>query len=385
MAGTTLATVAARPVMTSPATVLIVAPSGRALATSARRGGFVPLIADFFGDQDTLAQAHAHRRLPSGPSIGMQVDEVVEALEGLSLGREPVGVVCGSGFEDRPSLLAEIARRWRLIGNAADVVARVKDPIMLAELCRDCGIPHPSISLARPADANGWLMKRHGGAGGQHVKTEFGDHSIEKHYVQRRVPGTPVGALILANRLHARVLGFSAQWPSPAADQPFRYGGAVTPAPIARSTADALAQAVQRLIALVPLVGLNSVDFLVDGNEFWLLEINPRPGATLDIFEPEDGSLFARHVDACRGLLEARPAARNGARAGAIVYAEQDIVVPALEWPGWVADRSHAGTFICAGDPLCTVRAAAATADEARRLVARRREAILARMCEKAA
>ncbi|MGA6998581.1 MAG: tetrahydromethanopterin C1 transfer protein, partial [Pseudolabrys sp.] len=34
--------------------VLIAAASGRALAAGARRAGYVPLVVDGFGDQDTL-------------------------------------------------------------------------------------------------------------------------------------------------------------------------------------------------------------------------------------------------------------------------------------------------------------------------------------------
>ncbi len=36
--------------------VLIAATSGRALAASARRAGYRPLVADFFGDHDTIAR-----------------------------------------------------------------------------------------------------------------------------------------------------------------------------------------------------------------------------------------------------------------------------------------------------------------------------------------
>src|SRR5438105_11965109 len=75
-------------------TVLIVAASGRALAASARRGGFTPLVADFFGDQDTLALAPAHRRLTSGLVAGMQAGEVLAALSALADGADPIGVVC---------------------------------------------------------------------------------------------------------------------------------------------------------------------------------------------------------------------------------------------------------------------------------------------------
>jgi predicted ATP-grasp superfamily ATP-dependent carboligase len=365
--------------------VLIAAPSGRALAASARRGGYRPLVVDYFGDQDTLAVAEAHHRLSDGLSVGMTLDALMPALEAVAQGRRPIGVVCGSGFEDRPKLLAAIAQRWPLIGNAPDVVARTKDPNALADLCRTLGIPHPDISFERPTDADGWLTKRWGGAGGQHVAHIVHDAAPPGRYFQRRLPGTPVSAMILADGSHAAVLGFSTQWASPTAAQPYRFGGAVAPADVEPVMADVVAQAIRRLVAAVPLVGLNSADFLVDADRFWLLEINPRPGATLDIFAPEDGSLFALHVDACRGVLAPERGPLTRARASAIVYAEQDIRVPPLDWPDWTADRPHTGSTIHAGEPLCTVLASAATPDEARRLVARRSEAILSSMCVRAA
>lgn len=367
-------------------TVLIVAASGRALAASARRGGFTPLVVDFFGDQDMVAIARAHRRLKSGCMAGMQPDEVLDALAALAQGARPAGVVCGTGFEDRPGLLAEIARRFRLIGNGPNIVARVKDPIALAELCRDCGIHHPATSLAPPADATGWLAKRRGGAGGRHVTVGLGRGRGEAVYFQRRVDGTPVSALFLANGDRAMVLGFSSQWSAATPHHPFRYGGAATPAALEPSTAVALAAAVQRLIGAVSLVGLNSVDFLVARERFWLIEINPRPGATLDIFAPERGSLFALHVDACRGAFPAHAPACAGARASAIVYAKHDIpLMPAVDWPDWTADRPPVGTSIRAGGPLCTVLSAAPTAGAARELVVRRIGTVLSWMAERAA
>jgi len=365
--------------------VLIVAASGRALAASARRGGFNPLVADFFADQDTVAVAHACRRLDSGWRNGMQAREVLDALTALAAGRHPVGIVCGTGFEDRTALLAQIAERWPLIGNAPAVVARVKDPLALAALCRDCGIRHPDVSL-QPADASGWLEKRRGGAGGRHVNAAPRVGRVEGTYFQRRVSGAPVSASILASGGRALVLGFSAQWASPTPQAPFRYGGAVTPAAITVETADTLAEMIRRLVVAVPLVGLNSVDFLVADDAVWLLEINPRPGATLDIFEPDGGSLFSLHVEACGGALPARVVPRRGAAASAIVHADRDVPsVPPFAWPDWTADRPHAGIALRAGEPLCTVTAAAATAERAKRLVLCRIEAVLGRMYERVA
>ena len=360
--------------------ILIAAISGRALAASARRGGYLPLVTDFFGDQDTLALAHAHVRLAGDLARGIDEQDLFRALETLSERRPPAGIVCGTGFEMRTPLLERMAQRWRLFGNNAETVAKVKNPELLATTCAGLGIPCPELSLSQPPSPGDWLVKRKGGAGGGHVKPALQRHGVSGDmYYQRKMSGTPIGALFVSDGARAVVLGFSAQWSSPTPRQPYRYGGAVRPATLAPAVADRLAAAVHKLTAAFSLVGLNSADFLVDGESIWLLEINPRPGATLDIFEPQGGSLFALHMAACGGELFAAPHHPEGAKASAIVYAENDIAcVPALDWPEWSADRPVAGSTIKAGEPVCTVYAYSPAAAAARAIVDQRREMILA-------
>jgi uncharacterized protein len=80
---------------------------------------------------------------------------------------------------------------------------------------------------------------------------------------------------------------------------------------------------------------------------------------------------------ACAGNSVAAPAYRAGAKAAAIVYAEDDVpAIPVVDWPDWTADRPQPGIAIKAGEPLCTVYAgdevaagAKALADERRRIV----------------
>ncbi|MBV8825696.1 MAG: ATP-grasp domain-containing protein [Bradyrhizobiaceae bacterium] len=362
--------------------MLITAISGRALAASARRGGYVPLVADFFGDEDTRALAERHVRLDTNIARGIIADELLEALETLASAQRPAGTVWGTGFEDRPELLARVSERWGLLGNSAETVTRIKDPLAFAGLCSERGIPHPQTSLTPPADSRGWLAKRRGGAGGTHVTPAADATENDKaDYFQRHVEGTPVSALILADGRRAMVLGFSAQWSAPSLSRPFRYGGAVRPAALAPGLTEAMTGAVERLIAAVPLVGLNSADFLVEGDAFWLLEINPRPGATLDIFEPADGSLFALHVDAMRGRLPQRAPVLSGAAASATVYATDDIPsMPAIDWPEWAADRQNAGTSVSAGEPVCTVLAHANAPSTAKALAEQRVTAILSKV-----
>src|SRR5690349_23087433 len=149
--------------------VLIAAASGRALAQSARHGGYLPLVADFFADQDTAALAHDHVRIAHGLARGMDGKRLLPALEKLARSRHPIGVVCGTGFEDRPQLLARIGERWRLLGNDPRTVREIKNPGAFAALCRNCDIPHPDMFPSPPREPTGWLAKRTGGAGGSHI------------------------------------------------------------------------------------------------------------------------------------------------------------------------------------------------------------------------
>jgi uncharacterized protein len=358
--------------------VIIIAASGRALAASARRGGYLPLVVDWFGDADTLALAAAHACLENGLACGMTADALDAAMSGVTKGYQPLGIVCGTGFEDRPELLERLARQWHIFGCSPETVRLVKDPLTFASLCRDCAVPHPDISIARPSDAAGWLAKRKGGAGGSHVGAAA-ERAAANVYYQRRVSGEPVSALLLADGHGARILGFSTQWASPTSHQPYRYGGAIRPALLADDTSNRLEDSVHRIARAIPLLGLCSADFLVDGEDFRLLEVNPRPGATLDIFDAPQSSLFALHMAACEGELAAQAPSLAGVTATAIAYGKHDMRIPAFDWPEWTADRPHAGTVVKEGEPLCTVHAAAAGHAEARALIDRRLETILAR------
>src|SRR5580693_8541902 len=100
--------------MSEPPAVLIAAASGRALAQSARRAGYAPLVVDFFADDDTCETAESCVRLEDGLARGFQLETLMAACERLAGRRRIAGVVYGSGFEDRPELIEAMAKRWRL-------------------------------------------------------------------------------------------------------------------------------------------------------------------------------------------------------------------------------------------------------------------------------
>jgi uncharacterized protein len=362
--------------MSEAPAVLIAAASARALAASARRAGYAPLVADFFADDDTRGDAEACVCVEDGLARGFQLDRLLADCERLAGARTIAGFVYGSGFEDRPAIIEAMARRWRLLGNRAEVVSRLKDPLIFADLCREGAIPHPETTVERPTDSSNWLARQRGGSGGGHIRSAEGEPAANaRTYFQKRVVGRPVSALILADGARCAILGFSEQWTALHDRRPFRFAGAARPAAIPPSVERALASAVYRFCASTSLVGLNSLDFLVSNDGFWLLEVNPRPGATLDIFEPESApleSLFALHVAACNGVL-AHAARLDRASATQIVYADRDIVrAPRLAWPAWARDRQPAGSPVVKGDPFCTILATGDDTTHARRCLEER-------------
>jgi predicted ATP-grasp superfamily ATP-dependent carboligase len=108
------------------------------------------------------------------------------------------------------------------------------------------------------------------------------------------------------------------------------------------------------------LKGIVSFDYLVEDGNPLLLEVNPRPGATLDVFDDAAGTVFKAHVEAARGGDPAALLASEWhppvARAAAFLYADRGplSVVP-VDWPTWAADRPRPGSAIGAGQPLATV------------------------------
>lgn len=355
--------------------LLLVAISGRALAAAAARAGFVPLVADFFADADTAALAHACARIEGELGADLSWPQLDAALTALAeAAPAPItGLVYGAGFEDRPRLIAKLAKRWTLLGNDAHTVARVKAPEQFFAVLDALGIPHPRTVMDAQAAKPGWLAKRRGGAGGGHISSSFTPQANASLYFQERVRGRSVSALFVANGKDARVLGFSEQWTAPMRGRPFRYGGAVRTQELAPDVAEAMKDAVARIAASFALKGLGSADFMVCGEEALLLEINPRPGATLDIFDTEAAPLLGLHRAAVRGgPLPREGLVLEGAAAAAIVFATKALTVPDMPWPDWAADRPKAGERIDKGRPICTVLARAHTPAEAKGLVEER-------------
>lgn len=366
------------------ASVLIAGYSGRALAEAARRAGYVPLVVDACGDLDTRAAAAGVRTLPDAFADGFHKKSLFAALDDLvaEAGCEPLGLVLASGFEDCPELVAKLADRYRLLGCGADVIRAVKSPSQFFAALDGLGIAHPETRIDPPASGEGWLTKRIGGSGGLHVARCR--HHVSAHaerYFQRQVAGTPISVSGVIGASDTRLF-LGRQWASPMPHRPYRYGGAVGPIELEPELADQLIPSVLRLGRRLGVSGLCSFDFIFGPDGPLLLEVNPRPGATLDIFDDAGGALFRAHINQYLEIDTPLGEAQAGspeAKAAAILYADAGpLPVGAIDWPEWTADRPAPSTVIDRWRPVATVFASAPTADAAMGLCEQRLGALRA-------
>ncbi len=344
--------------------VLIVALSGRALARSARAAMIPVTVLDVFCDTDTLVWANTAGRI-GDVSGGIDYQRVLELADVLSPPQHCGGLVYGAGFESSPQMLSVLGEGRELFGNGPEVLAEICSPRTFFYTLERLGVPFPTVRFRRPSNPDGWLAKLAGASGGAHVQPAKRTIRQDGYYYQRKAKGQVMSVLFLANGYEANIVGISEQWNSGVTDAPYGYGGAVSHQNVSESLCHDFKQLVRVLTQHWKLRGLNSIDLVVDGGGFQVLEVNARPTATAELYDYESrDSLFKQHLDACRGGVLDYHHRDSPERiyAHRIVYAEQEFHVPHhFNWPAWCSDRPAAGSDIRRGEPVCTVHASGNT------------------------
>jgi uncharacterized protein len=343
--------------------ILIAAVSARPFVEMAVEAGFKVSAIDVFADSDTAQLCESTHQIHYA-NHGFDQRDLLKVFSSLNL-KDYRGVAYGSGFESSPMLLEEISKRIKLLGNSAQTLSRVKSPKQFFEVLGQYGIRFPEVQFLRPAIPAGWLQKNAGGSGGMHIQVAQDASATEGGvYYQKSIPGTPVSALFLANGSLAKVIGFNEQWISPCEQHPYRYGGMVSHTDLALPK-DEIAKITEQLTGAFGLKGLNTLDGIWDGNNFWVLEINPRLSSSANLYHTEPISLFSLHVAACQGEMpmfsvEPDPIARE------VLYAPKSMTIPPMiHWPSWVKDRPQAGIIINKDQPICTLIAKAHSVSQA--------------------
>jgi predicted ATP-grasp superfamily ATP-dependent carboligase len=329
--------------------VLVVAVSARMLAQMAVADGYEVTALDRFGDVDLRAVARGATASSNDGLIALAADVDADA------------VVYGGGLENRPDLVERLADGRELLGTPPQLLAAVRDPWAIGAAAGAAGARAPETrSVADPptlGDEAVWLRKPRLGGGGRGVRRWAGGRLRSTEILQRRVSGLSCSAVAIGDGRRAILLGLTEQLHRPPGVQ---WTGNLAPPRLPESELAELDGQLSAVCAEVAarfgVRGAFGVDAIWDGRHAWVLEVNPRPTAGLELFGP--GS-FAAHVRGARGLGLPAPGTTPArcARVKLVLFAERDLRAPD---PGWwparlVRDIPHAGEMIARGAPVCTL------------------------------
>ncbi|MEX2316684.1 MAG: ATP-grasp domain-containing protein [Pirellulales bacterium] len=365
-----------------PEPLAIVGASVRAAAASAVRAGFQPVTADLFADLDL-------RRIATATRISPYPAGFLDWLRAL----EPPAWMYTGALENHPELVDQMAWIAPLWGNPGDVLHEVRSPWILADALRESGFLFPEtrpVPDGLPHDGS-WLVKTYRGASGSGVSALVAgapETSISRCY-QQRVAGTPCAGVFVANGESATLLGLTRQlvgedW---LRAREFQYAGSMGPYWVAEAAFCEMWRIGHELASRFSLMGLFGVDFIINEENVWTLEVNPRYTASVEIIERATGTTsIATHATACRGTepwpwnrismwkesYKTQFATTQPVHGKAILFAKRPVVVAECfaewalgeslmdPWPR-IADVSPANTPIAAGRPVITVFATGAS------------------------
>lgn len=375
----------------NPPDLYVIGATTRAIADMARRAGFSVGCFDAYCDLDLVennAFSQAIDLRDCVPGIAPEdFRRIVDRTPWLYAG--PI--------ENAHEWLEAAAEKTTLWGNSADTCRALRDPFALSDYLRSSGspirMPETRRIADRPRGLNQWLCKPLRGAGGWevcrarkilHRFSQRGGKDRESYW-QKFVPGPTYGATIASDGRNAVILGLC-ESRSGSPGRPFAYESSIGPIRGRRVNRlmPVLADLASRMAEAFVIKGLWNLDlaFSVRTDRWFLLEVNPRPSASMEVLE------MAAHVplislvrDIFGGRSDwAESAHRIRLAIDAVefrfkknvVYVPRKTVVTANfrhiprlgpehgEWPAppWFryhADIPHPGTVIASGEPKWTI------------------------------
>jgi methenyltetrahydromethanopterin cyclohydrolase len=335
--------------------VLIFAQSATALAISVAQAGYPVWAADCYLDSETCSVSARTTRLP--PLETTSSEALLNQLIELSQG-QPCFFIYGSGIEFHSNILKSLPSHFHLLGNNFDTVNAITSPKTFFKALDKLNLPYPQTTFKPPSSSTykKWLFKPNKSLGGMHIT--FIDDEIEQKdgYFQHYIDGTPGSVLFVSNNASLQIVLVNEQETINTKNMPFILGSIITPATIPPPLLTTLNDAIQQLALHFNLIGFNSLDFIIKNDELYLLELNPRPSASIQLVK-QPHNIFHIHKTACKNAAHPMLLKNESLYRGLFyVFAQNDYLVTAeMQWPEQTIDRPIEGTLIKKSSPICSL------------------------------
>lgn len=315
----------------------------RHVARSAHAAGYEVYAVDHFCDKDLSWYTRECVKFE-------ELAELSDRIAGVAARHSIDMLVVTSGAESIDAVIS-------LCGTPRDRVERFLDKLEIQRFFEGLGVPVPPLGKgAYPA-----MIKPRRGAGGWRntiVNSEEEEQAWEAawpdvpYITQQLVGGIPASVSCIANGTEAVCVAANEQLLRGEGVSAHGFCGSLTP--YRHPLTERMLEVGRQIAAASGCLGSVGIDFMLDRDSVWAIEINPRFQATLDTVEMATGyNLFSMHVDACRGILPVLPPDKLQTAVRRILFTDRDIVIredlsplaPAIAdipWPGTHIEEGHA-------------------------------------------
>ncbi|WP_417740476.1 ATP-grasp domain-containing protein [Rosistilla oblonga] len=335
--------------------IVLVGATARAAAQSARRSDIRVAAIDLFGDRDLREACDRWSPLRSDRLLAEQLaGESVDAVV-------PLG-----GLESRLQEVDSLRKTHRVFGATAQQIRQLNDPAWLDRAAEVAGLARPPRCTHKPSPTSGWLFKRALSTGGLGVfpASQMPAFFDSDDWFERQILGRSFGVNFLASRDRVDSIGVAASLRSRQRPKPFQYEGSIGLLTLPDSLQQRLQRLAEYIVQETQLRGLFGIDVIVDAaKRIWLLELNPRWTASMELFDQSAPSLLHRHVQACLDKDVPQPPATAMCMGKRVLYADRAIrftlqrLRDAIPAAIRIADVPADGSDIRSGEPICSLLA----------------------------
>lgn len=332
---------------------------------------------DFFVDRDTCQSVQK----------AVLIDDFTEAARHIESACDAIGqtgVLWAGGVENHIDLVSaiELNPMIKNLGCSSHSIRKARDPLAVANALEQAGIPALEVKYTPPSEnISKWIAKplRSGGGMNTGMMDNAGASFDPAHqYIQRFAPGPVFGATFIGTGNSANLIGCCRQLPSTNPYAPFRYESSVGPILMAESLTRQMHDIGSCVARQFSLCGWFGIDFAVDEDQVWLLEINPRFTASMELIDGRAcRSLFELHMAAFADLPGERiqesidtdiQFARKPVAAKQVLFndADPDLLIDANKSDALWALNQKVESIVCdvpgpgwiavPGSPICTIR-----------------------------
>jgi predicted ATP-grasp superfamily ATP-dependent carboligase len=352
--------------------ILVAGINTRPVACSLKKLGYTVYSADYFGVMDLKPCVDQYRsilsqepyqscgnfkeRFKSGEVEEMAADFLGEAdsvicLAGVSLDTFPKGKIMGNkSVEDADDKL----RLYQKLKN--------KFNLPLTFDVSDIG---EAVEIARNYPDKDFIIKPVQGSGGYGIRelgklerelSEGEDIDFKNFLLQEKLIGLNLSSSVLATGSESRTILTSQQIIGDkdlCQKEPYGYCGNIAPLTDG-DIAEEISKAAEELIDYLKLIGSNGVDFILNDDGLFVIEVNPRIQGTMECAEQSlNINMAEAHIRACQGDLMDVPQPSSFA-VKMIVHAREQSQVGKLDFKD-VYDLPAENVIIEEGEPVVTV------------------------------